>query len=392
MEKIGTIQNRLINFSCIVLYTVFITLLLFLFHTSSVIASDVTLSWNQPVSNADGSVLTDLAGYKVNIGTNSGTYSQSIDIGDVTSYQLSNLIEGTTYYFAVTSYDHLGNESSYSNEVSKTINVVVNSFDDFIIDNNDKEAYYSGDWYLSDGITAFNEDSVQSSSEGSTYTFDAPYFYNDIVNVFLWWTYESSRCTDVPIEIYDDEGLLDIKYVNQSVKDSRWNYIGTYNFKQLASIQIYSGYDSCSTNADAVRFVSSGFIIDNNDKEAYYSGDWYLSDGITAFNEDSVQSSSEGSTYTFDAPYFNNDVVDVYLWWTYESSRCTDVPIEIYDDEGLLDIKYVNQSVKDSRWNYIGRYDFKQLARIQIYSGYDSCSTNADAVKFHALSRHPLYN
>ncbi len=74
-------------------------------------AASVTISW---LPNGE----QDLAGYKIYYGTQSGIYSNIIDVGNVTSYEISNLADGTTYYFAVTAYDISGNESSYSEEVS----------------------------------------------------------------------------------------------------------------------------------------------------------------------------------------------------------------------------------------------------------------------------------
>lgn len=81
-----------------------------------------TLAWTAPTTNADGSALTDLAGYKIYYGVVPGTYSTSIDVGGNTSYQISNLTAGRTYYFTVTAYSTSGGESDYSNEVSKSIN------------------------------------------------------------------------------------------------------------------------------------------------------------------------------------------------------------------------------------------------------------------------------
>ncbi len=43
-----------------------------------------------------------------------------IDVGNVTTYTISNLVSGA-YYFAVTAYDSQNIESGYSNEVSGTI-------------------------------------------------------------------------------------------------------------------------------------------------------------------------------------------------------------------------------------------------------------------------------
>ncbi|HSB51987.1 MAG TPA: fibronectin type III domain-containing protein, partial [Dissulfurispiraceae bacterium] len=80
----------------------------------------VTLSWDPPITNADGTPLNDLAGFKVYRGTSSRRYSTSVDVGNVRSYTLQNLSPGT-HYFSVTAYDASRNESTFSNEVSKTV-------------------------------------------------------------------------------------------------------------------------------------------------------------------------------------------------------------------------------------------------------------------------------
>jgi hypothetical protein len=70
------------------------------------------LSWDATPAGA--------AGYKVYYGTSSKSYSVTVNIGTTPSYALSGLSPGT-YYFVVTVYDASGNESVFSNEVSKTI-------------------------------------------------------------------------------------------------------------------------------------------------------------------------------------------------------------------------------------------------------------------------------
>ncbi len=86
--------------------------------------ADVTLSWDAPTTNADGTALTDLAGYKIYVGKSPGIYDKAtaIDVGNVLTKTLTNFCEGI-YYFVATAYDTSGNESVYSNEVSKTINI-----------------------------------------------------------------------------------------------------------------------------------------------------------------------------------------------------------------------------------------------------------------------------
>ena len=80
--------------------------------TTSTSTTTATLSWESVTS-------TDLAGYKVYVGTASGVYGAPISVGSVTSYMM-NLPIGT-YYFVVTAYDMSGAESLPSNEVSKSI-------------------------------------------------------------------------------------------------------------------------------------------------------------------------------------------------------------------------------------------------------------------------------
>jgi hypothetical protein len=88
---------------------------------SSTATGVASLSWSPPTTNSDGTPLTNLAGYKVYYGNSSGQYSKSIDAGNTSSITINNLPVGGTTYFTVTAYDSSGNESSFSNETSKTL-------------------------------------------------------------------------------------------------------------------------------------------------------------------------------------------------------------------------------------------------------------------------------
>lgn len=83
-------------------------------------AAQASLSWAATTTNTDGTPATKLAGYKLHIGSASRSYTQEIDVGNSTSYSTSNLVDGSTYYFAVTAYDTSGIESAYSNETTKS--------------------------------------------------------------------------------------------------------------------------------------------------------------------------------------------------------------------------------------------------------------------------------
>ncbi len=78
------------------------------------IAGSVQLTWQ---ANSE----PDLNEYRVYYGSSSRAYGTPVPVGNVTSYTLSGLQEGSTYYLAVTAVDTSDNESGYSNEVVKQI-------------------------------------------------------------------------------------------------------------------------------------------------------------------------------------------------------------------------------------------------------------------------------
>ena len=77
-------------------------------------AGSATLLWDPVNSPA-------LAGYVVYQGTSAGAYPTRIDVGNTTTYSAGNLVEGTTYHFAVTAYDSTHAESALSNDVAATV-------------------------------------------------------------------------------------------------------------------------------------------------------------------------------------------------------------------------------------------------------------------------------
>jgi hypothetical protein len=85
-------------------------------------SNTVTLSWQAPTENSDGTALVDLTGYKVHYGSASKSYSDIIQVSNpgLTTYVVQNLPAGT-YYFAVTAYNATGGESSLSGEVSTLV-------------------------------------------------------------------------------------------------------------------------------------------------------------------------------------------------------------------------------------------------------------------------------
>ena len=81
-----------------------------------------TLSWMPPTQNADGTPLSDLAGYKIYYGYESGNYRTSVQIDNpgITIYVVENLTPNT-YCFVLTAINSRGVESQFSNEVCKLV-------------------------------------------------------------------------------------------------------------------------------------------------------------------------------------------------------------------------------------------------------------------------------
>jgi hypothetical protein len=81
-------------------------------------AAELTLAWDAP---SDGIT----TGYILLYGTAPQSYSQQVNVGNTTSYAVKNLLDGTTYYFAVRAYDAGGVTSDLSLEVSGTTPMAV---------------------------------------------------------------------------------------------------------------------------------------------------------------------------------------------------------------------------------------------------------------------------
>jgi len=86
----------------------------------TVAVSDGRLRWQAPVENEDGTPLTDLSGFVLYWGAESGHYTGSAKLGRKTREWLADLASGS-YYFAITAVDSDGDESGYSNELEKFI-------------------------------------------------------------------------------------------------------------------------------------------------------------------------------------------------------------------------------------------------------------------------------
>jgi len=95
-------------------------LLVLMVWVSHALADQVQLAWDAP-TNPDGTPVTTLAGYRLYYWQGSLEVTQSVDVGNQTTYTLTGLVDGATYSFVATAYDTSGNESGDSNTVTVTV-------------------------------------------------------------------------------------------------------------------------------------------------------------------------------------------------------------------------------------------------------------------------------
>src|SRR5678815_3601317 len=88
-----------------------ITLVLGVDHASGLA---VTLQWDRNLER-------DIAGYRLYYGDREHPFTQVINVGNIVTTTVSNLVGGNTYFFAVTAYNTGGFEGSFSNVVSYTV-------------------------------------------------------------------------------------------------------------------------------------------------------------------------------------------------------------------------------------------------------------------------------
>jgi hypothetical protein len=86
------------------------------------VAAPATISWTPPTTNANGSVLTDLAGYRIYVGEtpNQLVPIVALDNAGLTHYVLEGLKPGLQY-FAMTAVNSRGIESTLSAVVEATL-------------------------------------------------------------------------------------------------------------------------------------------------------------------------------------------------------------------------------------------------------------------------------
>jgi hypothetical protein len=82
----------------------------------------VALSWAVPTEYEDGTVFTDLAGYRIRYGVSPGNYANLVEVSPGTTSHNVYSLNTATYYFSITAFNYAGVESTLSNEVAIALN------------------------------------------------------------------------------------------------------------------------------------------------------------------------------------------------------------------------------------------------------------------------------
>lgn len=249
-------------------------------------------------------------GYQVHYGAEQGVHPYSVDVGNVTEYPLDllPLDGGVGYYFVVTAYNLVG-ESSPSNEVY---------------------------WVTEEAPAAQPDDGAVGDDDGGI--------------------------ADPPTDVATDDG--EAEPPSSEVGDADAPPEGTA--------------DDGGTGGGEETYLPAEIVIDNGEAGTSSSGIWRLSSGLDAYGGASLYNYLSGS-YVYETAL--NGLFGVSLWWSAHSNRCGSVPVSVYDEEGLLETVWIDQTIGGGRWNPIGTYAFNGTGKIVIESS-GWCATCADAARF----------
>ena len=247
-------------------------LLFFIWPASGAIAGSATLTWDPPTDTPD------IDGYKVYYGQISrhaadfSDYEYSEFAGDTRSYGIEGLEEGIIYYFAVTTMDTSGNESTYSNEVCCTISGNGNQ---------SPRAAFNIDTQAGTVPLVVNFDASGSlDADGGIVEYSWRFDDGETgEGIYVSHTYVQPGQYTAELTVTDDGGATDTTGVVITVRDS---------------------------------FAPPEVIVDNSEAGTSSTGSWQVSGGPDPHGNSSLYSKTAGTTYSFDAAF--HGTYEVSLW------------------------------------------------------------------------------
>ncbi len=219
-------------------------------------------------SGLDTSSITDSAAEF----TLSGTAAQNVVVGGA-----AQLVSGTTYRYTFTgdftagtvgvdflagTWQDLADTPNVNAAESESFTVLAEPAAEFILDNSDPTGVtIAGDWQVftpasgAYGPTQLSDRLEGKGTKSVTYTpeIDAAGEFH----VYLTWSSNSVRATNVPVDIIHAGGTTTV-FVNQRQNGGQFNYLGSFNFAAgtTGSVRIRTdGTEDGYVVADAVRLV-----------------------------------------------------------------------------------------------------------------------------------------
>lgn len=332
-----------------------------LFVAASLMAAQVRLAWDAPTNNVDGTVLTNLAGYKLLYGTNQGVYTVVLDVGNVTNYLVMNLTNNVTYFFVGRAYAIETNLSFRSVDTSTTNYV--------------------------------------------------PVVVNLTTNIFLG--YETNivqvECGDPNMTNCYEEQIIELTQTI-NVTNSSGNPVYVTNMVPVVSNSYITVTNSYTTTNESFNSLELSWTVPYHTKDYFVdnvgSNGWTNYCGVTEMvgtwfgNETNVgyyytNSINDGATNkglksaTF-KPTLTAGVYEVSCWYPAIANAATNVPYDVVYSNGMKTI-LVNQRINGARWNVLCTNNFNNGTNgyVRIRTTNTVGLVTADAVRFRCLSSVP---
>jgi PKD repeat protein len=319
---------------------VLISLIFLLSHLAQ--AGQVALSW-------DANPQPEVAGYMVYYGELSGAYTNKVDVGQVTNRTITGLLEGKTYFYAVTCYDAGRVESAFSNETSSTIPSVTPT-----------PAPVAS--LVADKTTGFAPLTVMftSTSTGS-------------ISAYSWSFGDGTGSTLAnPSHAYGNAGSYTVSL--------------TVTGPGGSNTATKTNYVTASKDPTPPPPTPNTIIVDNlvagtQDATRTFTGKWCNSTGTGSYGTNSLSSCGLGKdTYRWSFSVTTTGAYDLYVQWSTHRNRSTAVPFTVVDSTGLH-TKSFNQQVNGGQWVLHGRYSFAAGVSNYVEVSDVNGIANADAVK-----------
>ena len=390
-------SNRSIFAILVIIYAFFV-------GSGAALAAQANLAWNanpQP----------EVAGYMLHYGQVSSAYTNKVDVGKVTTYTIAGLLDGKTYYYAVTAYDAGRAESPFSNEASATtpfaVPVAAFSADKtsgaapatIVFTSSSTGTISSYSWNFGDGTSSTAQSPTHTYSAVGTYSVSLTTTGPGGSNTATKSSYISVTSTPPPPSptaptanftpsATSGVAPLTVTFTNTStgtISAYSWNFgdgttstvaspshaysnAGTYTVSLTVT---GSGGSNTMTKSNLLTVSSAPppgakpneIMVDNlgpgiQDATRTITGKWCNSVGTGYYGTTSLYNcgtSKDRYRWSFSTPTTGD--YSVYVRWSTAPNRSTAVPYTVATNTGLV-TKDFNQKLNGGQWMLHGTYKF----------------------------------